>query len=180
MPAKTSESYGAIKVTMTTNEQDVHCIRPEDLVVFRNESKNLCVRVEGRGDWEKVVVKLAFPYSDPEHFVVLSQEEEEIGVVRDLQDVEEQSRALLKEMLAKRYHIPQIQRILSIEEIHNATRWTVETNRGRRTFEVRNSDNFRWLKDGAIVVIDVEANRFRISAPGALDKESRRLLDSYL
>jgi len=164
----------------TYEEQDVHYIEPEKLTVFRNESKNLCVRVDGRGEWEKVVVKLAFPYSDPEHFVVLSQEEEEIGIVRDLQEVDEQSRSLLKEMLSKRYHIPEIQRVLSIEEVHNATRWTVETDRGRRTFEVRNSNNFRWLKDGTVVIIDVDANRFRISARSALDRDSQRLLDAYL
>ena len=164
----------------TSNEQDVDFIPPEDLEVFSNESKNLCVRVEGRGTWEKVAVKLAFPYSGPEHFVVLSQEEEEIGMVRDLRQVDEQSRALLKEMLAKRYHMPEIQRILSIEEIHNATRWTVETDKGRRSFEVRNSDNFRRLRGGGIVIIDVEANRFRISDRSALDKDSERLLDSYL
>ena len=155
-------------------------IAPEDLKVFRNGSNNLCVRIEGRGEWEKVTVRLAFPYSDPGHFIVLSHEEREIGVIRDLHQAEENSRALLKEMMAKRYHVPEITIIVSIEEVRNAMRWTVETDKGCRSFDVRDRYNFRRIRGGAIIIVDVEANRFRISDPSALGEESQKLLDIYL
>jgi len=161
-------------------QQDEY-LKPEDVTVFRNKSNNLCVRIKDVGEWEKVVVKLAFPYSAPGHFIVLSCDEKEIGVIRDLDRVADDSRALLKEMLAKRYHIPQIKRIYSVEQVRNATRWSVETDKGRRSFEVRDSYNFRFIENsGSIVIIDVDANRFRISDLKALDEESRKLLDMYM
>ena len=81
--------------------------------------------------------------------------------------------------MAKRCHIPEIQRIVSIEEVHNATRWTVETDCGRRDFEVQDRHNFRRVREGGLVIVDVEANRFRIPDLSALDEESHDLLDRY-
>lgn len=161
------------------NTGDDHCIAPEGLRAFRNESNNLCVRIRGRGEWEKVVVRVAFPYSDPAHYVVLFHDEQEIGVVSDLTDLDPHSGRLLKEMVAKRYHVPEVKRILAIEEAHNATRWDVETDMGQRSFEVQDRDNFRRVRGGGVVIIDVDTNRFRIPDVTALDKHSRKLMDMY-
>ncbi len=156
------------------------CFLPaEDVDVFMNDSGNVAVRVRDRGQWDKAVAKLAFPYSDPEHHVVLFKDDEEIGIIRDLHELKCDSRRLLREMLEQRYHIPEINRILSIEEAHNSTQWTVLTDRGERSFQVQDRDNFRRIRGRGIVVIDVDANRFRIPDPDALDAESRTLMDMY-
>ena len=126
-----------------------------------------------------MAVRLAFPYSDPDHYVVLYHEEEEIGIIQDPGELDDESRRVLEQMVEKRYHIPAVQRIEDIEEIHNATRWIVETDRGERSFEVRDRHNFRRIGTGEIIVVDVDANRFRIPPRSALDEESQKLLDLY-
>jgi len=150
---------------------------PQRLSVFVNESGNLCARLDGEGEWSKVTVRRAFPYSDPDHYIALYADEEEIGIVRDLAGVDADSRAVLAEELRKRYHVPVIQRILAIEEEQNVTRWRVETDSGPRTFEVHSRRSFRRLPGGGLVIVDVDTNRFRIPDRNALDARSRRLLD---
>ena len=63
---------------------DTLCVAPEALEVFRDESNNLCCRIEGLGEWTKVTVRLAFPYSNGERFVALFQENEQVAMIRDL------------------------------------------------------------------------------------------------
>ncbi len=154
-------------------------IEPEKLEVILDNSNNLCVRIEGRGEWSKVSVRQAFPYSDPGRFLVLSQDEDEIGIVRDLDELGEGSRKLLTEALGKRYHVPVIESIESVEDAHNATRWTVQTDRGPRQFLVRDRHNFRRVKQRGLIIVDVDGGRYLIPRDARLDKQSLKLLEMH-
>ena len=154
-------------------------IAPEDLKVFKDDSNNLSATIEGRGTWTKIAVRLAFPYSDPDHFASLVFNEEHVGMVRDLTELDEGSRLLLQEALLKRYHIPQVRQVLSVRELHNATHWQVVTDRGTRDFMVRDRHNFRRIKGGDLIIVDVDGNRFQVLRNGDFDQESLRLLDTY-
>jgi len=161
--------------TRTVNE----CLDPRDLTVFRDGSNNLCVRIRDRGQWEKVTVRLTFPYSDPDHYVALFHDGEEIGIVRDLGELREDSRALLRGELTKRYHVPRIERILAVQETSNAAVWTVLTDRGERELMVRDRHNFRHFRGGDVIIVDVDGNRFRIPRDTMFDRQSQRLLDNH-
>jgi hypothetical protein len=149
------------------------------LRVFLNESGNLCASIEGRAEWERVSVRRAFPYSDPRRYVALYDGDDEIGVIEDMDAVEPASRAVLEENLDRRYFIPVIERIIEIEEIRKFTRWHVQTDVGIRQFEVLNRRSFRRLPGGGMIIVDVDANRFRIPDRNALDERSRGLLDLH-
>ena len=123
--------------------------------------------------------KLAFPYSAPESFVLLTQNEESIGTVRDLADLDADSQAVLREALRTRYHIPEIVGVVSVHEDHSAAMWVVETDRGPRELLVRDRHNFRRVKGGDVIIVDVDGNRFRISRDRIFDRESQKLLDLY-
>jgi hypothetical protein len=157
-----------------------NCIDPGDLTVFKDESNNLAVEVEGRGSWSKVAVRLAFPYSDPDHYIALIHEGEQIGMVRDLEELDPDSRAVLQEVLSRRYHIPEVLRVLHVREDKNATVWTVETDRGQRHLMVRDRHNFRRIGGGDTIIVDVDGNRFRLRRDRRFDEESQQLLDTYI
>jgi len=158
---------------------DTLCIAPEVLEVFRDESNNLGCRIEGLGRWTKVTVRLAFPYSNSERFVALFHENEQIAMIRDLAEVEEKSRALLREAIRKRYHIPEVLAILQVREGRNATVWTVRTEKGERKLMVRDRHNFRRVRGGDTIIIDMVGNRFRLARDRRFDPQSQRLLDLY-
>ncbi len=154
-------------------------IEPTEVEVFLDDSNNTCVRIAGEGEWEKVTARLAFPYSEPRQYIILYQDEEEIGIIQDLAELEEDSRQVLEGMLRKRYHIPEIHRILAVEDAHNATRWVVVTSHGRRDFLVRDRHNFRRVKGRGLVIVDVDGNRFWISREREYDKISQKFLDMH-
>jgi len=162
------------------HEQDTdEFLAPEGLTVFRDESNNLCARIAGRGEWTKVALRLAFPYSDPDHYVALVCDGEEIGMVRDPEELDPDSRALVREELKKRYHVPEILRVLDVRDQNTAAVWTVETEKGVRQLLVRDRHNFRRFREGDVVIVDVDGNRFRLRRDRAFDRESRRLIDNY-
>lgn len=154
--------------------------KPGDLKVFRDDSNNLAVEVKGRGRWAKVAIRLAFPYSDPEHYIALVHDGEQVGMVRDLGELEPESRAVLREALKMRYHVPEVLRILDVREDRNAAVWSIETDRGPRHLTVRDRHNFRRIKGGDTVIVDVDGNRFRLRRDRIFDEESQRLLDTYI
>lgn len=154
-------------------------VEPDRLTITKDESNNLCVAIDGEGEWRKVAVKLAFPYSEPESFVALLADDEEVGIIRDLSELDEDSAALMREALQKRYHIPVIESIVSVDDAHNATRWTVETDRGRRSFLVRDRHNFLRIKHGDKIIIDVDGGRYRLPRERRYDKQSQKLLDLH-
>jgi hypothetical protein len=163
---------------MNDTQQQVY-IDPADLRIYRDDSNNICADVEGRGTWQKVAFKLAFPYSDPDRFVSILHEGEQIGMVRHVSELSEDSQLVLREALARRYHIPEVISILDVREGKSAAVWTVETERGPRKLMVRDRHNFRRVQGGDTIIIDVDGNRFRLSSDRRLDPESQKLLDMY-
>lgn len=63
-------------------------LKPEEVDVCRNDHNDLCLRV-GNSECEKVVTNLTFPYSAPDSYLVFSKDEEEIGILPDLGEVDE-------------------------------------------------------------------------------------------
>lgn len=154
-------------------------IAPDELDLYTDDEGRLCACIEGAGTFEGVSVRLAFPYSEPDGHVFLYDEDEEIGMVKRVCELAPELRERLQAALDEEYLIPTIRHILNIEEVHNATRWRVMTDRGERHFEVQDRHNFRRIRGSGIVVIDVDANRYRIPDPNGLDVHSRRLMDLY-
>ena len=164
---------------MATQATDEYYASRENTRVFKDESNNVCVEIEGEGEWSKVTARLAFPYSDPERFVILTSEDEEIGIVKDPVELDDESRQIVQEMVERRYHVPTIRRIIDIDDAHNAVRWIVETDRGVRDFLVRDRHNFHRVTGGDKIVVDVDGCRFRIPRRGNFDPRTRKLLDLH-
>jgi hypothetical protein len=178
---RTESTINMLEQISTKDETAAHeeCVHPGDVRVFTDDSGNLGVEIAGRGRWSKVAVRQAFPYSEPGRFVSFLHEGEQIGMLRDPEALEADSREVLMAELARRYNVAEILRILDIGEAHNATTWRVETDRGARAFLVRDRHNFRRIKDGDLIIVDVDGNRFRLARTRQLEPESKRLLDTY-
>jgi hypothetical protein len=71
----------------------------------------------------------ARPLSEPDkHILLYNENEEEMGVLRDLAELDEESRQVLGEALKKAYVIERIVRVLEVEKeaLTGQTRWRVE------------------------------------------------------
>ena len=119
-----------------------------------------------------------FPVSLADRYITLLDEEGvEQCVIRALAEMPQESRAVLQASLDDYYLVPRITRILSSVEKYGTLRWTVETERGIKSFDIRNRNHdIRVNKDGSIRVRDADDNRYLIEDYRALDAQSRRAL----
>ena len=123
-----------------------------------------------------------FPFSNRRNYVALFDGlNGEIGVVHDPEDLDEQSRAILTEMLERRYFVPTVERVKSIREEYGVVYWSVETNHGPREFVCRGlRDCVIELAEGRLIITDVDGNRFEIPDYTQLNRSTQAVLDRVL
>ncbi|MFP4175983.1 MAG: DUF1854 domain-containing protein [Planctomycetota bacterium] len=167
-------------------------IRERDYRDF--SSHNDSIRLKRHENGKDVVLELngethlisrvasAFPISASEEVVVFFDAEgEEIGMLQDPEGLEEQSRELLQHELERSYFMPRILEIEDMAEELGVESWTVVTNKGKRTFEIRAPRrNVRKVGDNRVIIKDVDANRYEIEDWTRLDRNSLRLLMRHL
>ena len=101
---------------------------PADFSLTRDDDGTLRLHRDGQSV-RLAAPRRAMPLSQPEVFIALMSEGgDELGWVRDLAEIEENSRKLLDEALQKAYRIERIVRILKVEKeaLTGQTRWLVE------------------------------------------------------
>ncbi|MBR5785179.1 MAG: DUF1854 domain-containing protein, partial [Clostridia bacterium] len=74
-----------------------------------------------------------------------------------------------------------ITQIIEITDRFGLLKWTVDTDRGKLSFEIRNRhSDIKLLYDGRVLVRDTSDNRYEIPNYKQLDKHSLMLLSSEL
>ena len=124
-----------------------------------------------------------FPFSDPNMYItLLDDKEKEVGFVRDLTEIDDDSRKVLEDCFAEYYMIPRITKLVESVDKFGSLNWVVDTDRGRATFQIRNrhSDIKQMGKSGRVIIRDANDNRYEIPDYTALDAHSKHLLFSYL
>jgi hypothetical protein len=154
-------------------------LAPQRVSLRRDKFRQLCLRVDGEQEFVDVRASAAFPISGRANFVgFLGERGREIALVRDPEQLDADSRALLEEELARVYFRPRVTTVYRIEETFGCSRWEVETDRGFTIIEVTDREQVRLLPGGRIMIQDVDGNRFEIPDVADLDPKSQALLDS--
>ncbi len=119
-----------------------------------------------------------FPVSRLTGYITfLDAEGIEKAVVRNLDDLDPESKRVVTDSLDDYYLVPNIDRILSVSEKNGKIHWVVDTDRGRKEFDIRNRNHdIRVYPDGRVRVRDSDDNRYVIADYRELDKHSRNQL----
>jgi len=144
-------------------------IEENNLVTLTLESGEVISRLEPRR---------LFPVSSANKYITLLDEEgDEAAIIRDLSDISDEAKATIKYSLDDYYLVPKIIRIISTAEKYGTLRWTVETDRGIKSFDIRNRNHdIKVFKDGKVRVRDSDDNRYTIDNYHELDPHSRARL----
>lgn len=128
--------------------------------------------------FEPLEPRRLFPVSRASEYITLLDEEgAEIAIIRSLTDLDDESRDTVKYCLDDYYLVPRILRIITTGEKYGTLRWTVETDRGIKSFDIRNRNHdIRVHKDGSVRVRDSDDNRYTITNYHQLDAHSRAKL----
>ncbi len=126
-----------------------------------------------------------FPLSDPDHYIsVLRSEkcdEPEIGILRDISDLSEEQCSLVRDDLAQRHFLPEIQDVTDIVITSGMDEWHVITDRGEKIFFVSSrKDNIVITDENMLIVTDVEKCRYRIPDYTALSSQAFSLVGRAL
>lgn len=123
-----------------------------------------------------------FPFDRLWEFVsVLDDEQNEIGIIRDLSSFEGEAGELLRNELLRRYYAPVIKRIQSVKERYGFSYWRVITEEGSVNFTLH--DTFRSIiraGERRLIFVDVNGNRFEIPDVELLDRKSYKKIELYL
>ena len=115
------------------------------------------------------------------YITLLDKEGREVAVIRELTDLDKDSREIIRRSLEDYYLVPHILRIVTVTEKYGTLHWKVETERGIKEFDIRNRNHdIRINKDGCVRVRDSDDNRYVIPDYKRLDKHSRNYLISDL
>ena len=123
-----------------------------------------------------------FPLSGLEKYItLLDRDGEEIAIIRDLRSLPPDERAVIEECLGEYYLIPKINRILDMTEKFGMLTMYAQTDRGEVKIEMRGIiHSLKLLYGKRVLIRDTNDNRYEIPDLTALDKRSRKLIDSYL
>ena len=157
-------------------------IEPQHIRLSYGSQGVLRMRVSEDREVDTVKLYRVAPLSQPNGPVAfLDDKGYEICTLRNLSELEPESRRIAEAELARRYLTARIQKIISLTQEAAVTYWTVETNRGRRDFVVQGlQENCVWFSEDHIMLIDVDGNRFEIPSIAAMDERSQVLLSDAI
>jgi hypothetical protein len=174
-------------VTATGDPFDTVYLDPNK-VKFAYAGENLTYEDADGKTYPRVTLRRCFPLSaQDENIIVRVPDEEmergsEIGILLDLNALEEESREAVQRELRLHYFVPRVQKILTIREEFGFLYWSVETDRGQKEFTMRDSiiGSVRKVSEGRWLMIDINQTRYEIHDLAALDPQSQKMLTRTL
>jgi hypothetical protein len=124
--------------------------------------------------FEEVEARSLFPISGPTRYItLLDKDGKEIAVIRNLNTIMPESREAVEDALREYYLIPKIIRILDRDEKYGVLKWTVETDRGIREFDIKNrQSDIKTVYGNRVLIRDANDNRYEIPDWEKLDIKS--------
>ena len=134
----------------------------------------------GERTYLTVRVARAFPFSDPDRYIGLRDaNDREIGVLVTLDGLAEESRALVREELERRYFLPKIEAVRDLQEERGGlVLFDVETDRGPRQFYIQNPrEAIQSLTPTRLLMTDKDGLRYEFPDISLLDARTRAFLE---
>ncbi len=126
----------------------------------------------------EVELRRMFPITGLNKYIALMDSQgEEIAIIRNIDDLMPESKAVVENCLLEYYMIPRITRFIKMSEKFKIWMWTAETDKGICTFEIRNHlTAIKPLYDGRVLIKDANDNRYEIPDVNALDNRSKKMI----
>lgn len=123
-----------------------------------------------------------FPLSGLRNYITLLDiDGKEKAIIRDIDNLDPDSRDAVWGCLEEYYMIPKITAVMNVTEKFGILTWYCMTDHGERSFRIKNRhSDIKRLYDGRVLIKDSNDNRYEIEDVMAMDKHSRHLLDTEL
>ncbi|KHF33257.1 hypothetical protein CM49_04489 [Paenibacillus sp. P1XP2] len=156
----------------------IRYLSPADATFTRTEGRMLNVTVGGQAH-AGVYIHCSFPHTNKRIYLsVRTAENEEIGMIRSLDEFPKETQELLEKQVQLRYFAPEITKVLSVKEEFGYSYWEAETSSGLCRFTVRSGGgNVKLMTPNRLLVVDVDGNRFIIPELDRLSDKEYRMIE---
>jgi hypothetical protein len=159
----------------------VHVYHPDREQLLRDAHGALIFKDQHGVTHHGVSVVRAFPIEAPdEGLSVIGGDGHELAWIERISDLEQASRLLVHDELARREFMPVIEKLEAVSSFATPSTWTVRTNRGQTSFVLKGEEDIRRLRAHALLITDSHGVTYKVIDLQALDRLSRRLLDRFL
>lgn len=133
-------------------------------------------------DLGRVFFHRCFPFETPNEYIsVLNKDGREYAMIRNLDEIDAESREIIVAELDRKYLCPTITKIKSLKEKLDYSFWEVNTDRGDTSFSMHDTyRNIARVGNGMLIITDVDGNRYRINDVAELDRKSYKKIELYL
>jgi len=156
----------------------LNVLDPKTVKIVLEKENVLRLDVDGKV-YESLSPAKPFPITSPEYVIFRDGNGADVCVVRDINELDDDSKRNLQSILDKMYFIPKIVKIERIETSGDEFEWDIVTDKGPRTFRTRGRMSIIPARD-RIIVTDVNDNVYEIVDAYKLDGKSRRELESTI
>lgn len=149
-------------------------INSDEVRITRGDTYTVNVEFFGGKTYENLEPRRLFPISGPDKYVsLINSKNEEIAVIRDINNLMEESKKVINDVLFEYYLIPKITSVLDRSEKYGILKWKVDTDRGVREIEIthRQSD-IKVIYQRRVLIRDSNDNRYEIPDYEDLDAKS--------
>lgn len=161
---------------------ETHWLTSENILFFSSSTGLLMYSEDGGNTSARAFLARAFPFEAEEQFIsLLTEEKEEVGIIRSLSDFDEKTGELLRAELKRKYFAPKILKIKKVAARMGGSFWECETDLGPLSFSVK--DTYRSLlrpTKTRIFVVDSDGCRYEIEDVTKLDRKSHSQIEIYL
>jgi hypothetical protein len=140
------------------------------------------VELEGEDPVPNAQFRLLLPLSDTKEYVAIQDNaKKEVGILKSLDGMEADSRAVVERMIDRQYFTPKVLTIHSLKPEGGMWHFKVDTSRGAAEYYVRNwRDSASEISANRWLVHSVDGQRFEIPQVDKMDAQSQNLMDQLL
>ncbi|GIP43502.1 hypothetical protein J45TS6_19610 [Paenibacillus sp. J45TS6] len=160
---------------------DIQLLRQQDINLSRNKGGVIQGTVNEKY-YDELIVYRCFPFQyDSSYISIRNAEDEELGIVREIEELDKESACVLKEELELRYFLPKVTHIDSVKNKSGLWLWELQTNLGPTRMVMRNlHEHLLYPGEGWIIITDMNGKRCEIKDWRMLDSHSQKQLQEII
>ncbi len=120
-----------------------------------------------------------FPITNPEYIIFRDSYGVDICIIRNFNELDDESRRSLQALLDKMYFIPRVLKIEKIDTSGDEFEWDIVTDKGPRTFRTRGRMSVIPVGN-RVIITDINDNVYEIEDVFKLDAKSRGEIESTI
>lgn len=166
---------------MNNDKLHIEFLNPENCVFSFNDNGFLIMNLNGESKGRVKLIR-TYPYSlTDEYICVHDLEDNEIGIIRDLKELDKASKESAVKELESRYYCPTVTAVKSVKERMGHFYFQTVIDGKEKNFTVRDiTKNMRFASGDTLLIFDMDGNRYIIPELEKIEAKSKRLLEPYL